>query len=178
MVDEKRYVIPLRKEFIKSPRYKRVKRAVSAVRHYVSKHMKVQDVKIGTNLNLKLWARGSKKPPARVEVHAIKEDDYARVELLGFDFEKKVEKSKKEEHKHEEHKLEEKVQESKEELAKEGMVEEHKHASEKPAMEIRDAEAQQKIKRVTASRKDLGHNPAKEAKDSRKRTSTNKKKTG
>lgn len=176
MVDEKRYVIPLRKEFIKSPRYKRVQRAVSAVRHYISRHMKVQDVKIGTNLNLKLWSRGSKKPPARVEVHAIKEEDYARVELLGFDFEKKTEKVKKEEHKHE--KLEEKVQESKEELAKEGKVEEIKPVSEEPSKDIRDAEAQQKIKRVTASRKDMGHNPAKEAKDSRKRTSTNKKKTG
>lgn len=95
MADEKQYVIPLRKELNKVACYKKTKRAIGEIRKYIIKHMKVEDVKIGKNLNYKIWEHGIKNPPHKVKVKAIKEDNYARVELPEFEFEKKQEKAKK-----------------------------------------------------------------------------------
>ena len=170
MVDEKRFVIPLRKEFAKAPRYKRAKKAVSTVRQFIAKHLKVNSVKIGQNLNDKLWERGSKKPPLKVEVHSVKEDDYARVELTGFDFEQKVEKAAKKEEVKKAVKLEDKVgQESKEELAQEGKVEEKKESAPITTEDLKNTGKIQKERRVQASRRNLGRNPTKEIKDQKKK---------
>ncbi len=103
MAEERIYTIPLRKEFLKAPNYKRTKRAVTAVRSFIKRHMKTDDVKIGSKLNLELWKHGRKNPPARIKVHTMKEGNIAKVELIDIPFEtsKKEEdkKSKKEEKK-------------------------------------------------------------------------------
>ena len=95
MAEEKLFTIPLRKEFIKVASYKKTPRAIREVKKFISKHMKVDEVKIGKHLNLKLWKDGIKSPPPRVKVKSIKEDDYARVELPEFKFDKKKEEVKK-----------------------------------------------------------------------------------
>ena len=73
---ERTVTINLRKEILKVPRYKRAKKAVTAVREYLQQHMKAsqEDVKIGKYLNLKIWEHGIKNPITRVTVLAKKDD--------------------------------------------------------------------------------------------------------
>ena len=71
---EREYNVPLRREFLKSPRYKRTNRAVSALKAFISKHMKSDDVSVGRHLNNKLWENGIKNPPHKVTVLATKDD--------------------------------------------------------------------------------------------------------
>ncbi len=60
-----------------SPRTKKSKKAMLEVREYVAKHMKAEldDVWIDQSVNEMVWARGIKKPPARVRVKAVKFED-------------------------------------------------------------------------------------------------------
>jgi len=104
MATERTYIIPLRREWLKVPKYKRAKKAVTGVKDFLKKHMKSENIKIGRNLNLKLWERGIKNPPHKIKITAVKEDDgTVKVELFGMKYEevkietKKKEKSKKEE---------------------------------------------------------------------------------
>ena len=55
MALERTYTIPLRIEWLKTPKYKRAKKAVHAVREFTEKHMKCKNVLIGPKLNLKIW---------------------------------------------------------------------------------------------------------------------------
>ncbi|MDP3919089.1 MAG: 50S ribosomal protein L31e [Nanoarchaeota archaeon] len=97
---ERTYIIPLRKEFAKVPVHKRTKKAVKATKEFLMKHMKIDNVKLGRHLNMKLWARGYKNPPHKIEVHVEiikdKDGDYAYAELVGVEKEvlkfEKVEK--------------------------------------------------------------------------------------
>jgi large subunit ribosomal protein L31e len=119
MAEERTYIIPLRKEWLKIQKYKRSKKAVSAVKQFLAKHMKSDNVKIGNKLNLKIWERGIKNPPHKVKVSVIKEDDgTVKAELFGFKYkEVKVETKKKPKTKKEElmDKLGVKAEEKKEE---------------------------------------------------------------
>lgn len=94
--EERTYVIPLRREFLKKAKYNRTKRAITTIQNFIIKHMKVKEVKLGKNLNEKVWERGRRNPPSKIKVKTIKEDNYARVELPEFPFEKKKEPEKKE----------------------------------------------------------------------------------
>jgi len=79
---ERIYTIPLRHAFVNSARYKKTNRAVRAVRQFLEKHMKSEDVRLGQHLNLALWARGITHPPARVTVKAVKDaEGVVRAEL-------------------------------------------------------------------------------------------------
>jgi len=94
---ERIYNIPLRREYQKAPMYRRAKKAVIALREFVVKNMKSDDVLIGPKLNLKIWERGITNPPHHVKVTAIKDDKgQVRVELFGFEFKPKEKKEKKE----------------------------------------------------------------------------------
>ena len=94
---ERIYTIPLRSEWLKVPAYKRSKKAMKAVREFLIKHMKSENVKLGRMLNMHVWENGIKKPPHHVKVTAVKFDDGpVRAELIGFPVEeKKVEKTEK-----------------------------------------------------------------------------------
>lgn len=72
---ERTYTIPLRKEWLKAPAYKRAKRAISAVRKFLARHMKSEDVRILPELNMAVWADGIRSPPARVKVRTVKDDE-------------------------------------------------------------------------------------------------------
>lgn len=122
--EERTYNIPLRREFLKVPRYKRSKKAVSAVRKFLSKHMKSDNVKVGKYLNLKIWERGIKNPPHHVKVTAKKDEDgTVFAELAGAPAEKK--ETKKEEAKEKKEKAEKKTEQGKEqfEAAQKGISE-------------------------------------------------------
>lgn len=84
VVLERNYVIPLRMQTLKSPPYKKAKKAISTVKIFISKHMKTKDVKIGHYLNLKIWEHGIRNPPNKVKVTAAKDDKgMVFVELAG-----------------------------------------------------------------------------------------------
>ncbi len=81
---ERTYTVPLRKEFRKSPRWKRTKKAVIALREFLVKHMKSENVRIGKELNEALWVRGIKHPPHKVKLVARKDaEGVVTAELFG-----------------------------------------------------------------------------------------------
>ncbi len=129
VVLEREYIIPLRKEFQKAPKYKRAKKTIKALKEFLAKHMKSDNIKIGKYLNLKVWEHGIKNPPHKVKVKVEKFDDgLVKAELVGAPVEKPKEEKKKpvkkeekkevlpkeEEKKQPEKKIEEKKEESKE----------------------------------------------------------------
>jgi len=101
---ERVYNVPLRKEFMKAPRYKRTMKAVKALREFLKKHMKCEIVKIGKYANLKLHERGRKNPPHHIKVKVIKvlekvkgkDVEIVRAELVGAPEEKKIKEKVKE----------------------------------------------------------------------------------
>jgi len=90
-VIERTYNVPLRKEYQKVPRWKRTKKAVTALRQFLQKHMKSDNVKLGKELNEKLWKHGIKNPPHHVKVTVTK-DEKGEVKAELFGVEKKVAK--------------------------------------------------------------------------------------
>ncbi|MEK6900383.1 MAG: 50S ribosomal protein L31e [Nanoarchaeota archaeon] len=71
---ERTYNVPLRKEFMKAPRWNRSKKAVTALKQFLAKHMKSEEVKLSKELNEAVWSRGIKYPPHHVKVKAVKND--------------------------------------------------------------------------------------------------------
>lgn len=93
---ERTYTIPLRREYLKVPKYKRAKKAITAIKQFLQKHMKSDEVKLGKELNLKIWERGIKNPPHHIKVMVKKDSEgIVKAELFGFEYkDKKVEKKK------------------------------------------------------------------------------------
>ena len=100
---ERIYNIPLRRQTLKVPPFKKANKAVKTVREFISKHMKSDDVIIGEYLNLKIWDHGAKNPPHHVKVNVTKDDKgKVVVELFGAPkVQPKVEEKKKAESKEE-----------------------------------------------------------------------------
>ena len=72
MVKEQIYTIPLR--IVKNvPVWKRANRAVTEVRSYLVRHMKVDSVqvKLDKSINERLWEKGCEKPPLSIRVSAV-----------------------------------------------------------------------------------------------------------
>ncbi len=91
IVLERVYNVPLRREWLKAPKYKRAKKAVKALKQFIMKHMKTDDVKIGKHLNLEIWKHGIKNPPHHIKVRAVKDKKgLVRVELEGVKIKERV----------------------------------------------------------------------------------------
>ncbi len=113
MADEKTFIVPLRKGTQKAPMYRRAKKAINVLREYLVKHMKTEEIRIGTSINLKMWERGIKNPPHKLKVTVTTDDKgVATAELFGVETEKtlkaKKEKLSKEDSKKSEDKAEKK----------------------------------------------------------------------
>src|SRR3989338_6118435 len=119
MANEKLFTINLRKEFLKKPKYRRTKKAVTTVREFITRHLKTKEVKVGPNLNLKLWERGKRNPPSKVKVKAMLEEGIAYVELPEFEFTLPKPKEEKTEEDSKKDAKEEKKKEQEKELNKE-----------------------------------------------------------
>ncbi|MBW2997915.1 60S ribosomal protein L31 [Candidatus Woesearchaeota archaeon] len=72
---KRNYVVPLRKGFLKTPVYKRSKKAVKVLKEFIAKHMKSEDVAVQKELNEHIWKHGIKNPPSRVSVTAVKDKE-------------------------------------------------------------------------------------------------------
>lgn len=148
---ERIYNVPLRKESHKAPKYKRLKKAVIALREFIQKHMKCENVKIGRYANLKLHERGRKNPPHHIKIKAVKatekingrDVEVVRAELVGAPEEKKIEEKK--EVKPEE-KTEEKKEKKLEEEVKREVLEKGLEEKKKPEMEIKNVDKEASIK--------------------------------
>lgn len=91
------YTINLSKVWL-APRIRRTKRAINMIREFAQRHMKSDDVKIDRSLNEVMWERGIRKPPRKIRVKMVKdEDDVVTVSLYSEEVkeEEKVEKKAK-----------------------------------------------------------------------------------
>jgi large subunit ribosomal protein L31e len=84
--ETREYTIPLRKEWRKVANYRRAGRAAKHIKKFIARHMKVPErdlskVKLDMYLNNEIWFRGKTKPPAKIKVKVIKEDDIVKVYL-------------------------------------------------------------------------------------------------
>ncbi len=106
---ERIYTVPLGDAY-GAVRNKRVPRAVKMLRAFVARHMKADEERIllSTALNAHLWARSIQKPPRRVKVRLVKEEDRITAYLAD---EKAEAAGKKPEAKKEEKKAEPKKEE-------------------------------------------------------------------
>lgn len=108
---ERTYNVPLRKEFMKVPRWKKTHKAVTALRQFLSRHMKSDNVKLGKEVNEELWKHGIRNPPHHIKVNVTKDSDgVVKAELFGAKG-----KAPKKESKKKEASKEQKVKEAKEE---------------------------------------------------------------
>ena len=90
---ERTYNVPLRKEYMKAPRWNRTKKAVIALRQFLVKHMKSENVLLSKELNEEMWKHGIQNPPHHVKVKVMK-DDKGVVKADLFAVEKPASKKK------------------------------------------------------------------------------------
>jgi large subunit ribosomal protein L31e len=72
-VVERIYTIPLGKVW--AWRRNRASRAMRILRNFISRHMKAQEIVIGSDVNEEIWRRGMQKPPRRIRVKAEKDSE-------------------------------------------------------------------------------------------------------
>ncbi len=77
IIIEREYIVPLRREWLKVPDYRRATKAVKALKQFIAQHMKIYDrdlkkVKVDVYLNNEIRFRGMRKPPKSIKVRAIK----------------------------------------------------------------------------------------------------------
>jgi len=81
---ERTYTVPLRKGYLNSPLWRRTERAVTEMKKFLKRHMKSENVKIGKELNDKLWMHGIRNPPHHVKITVTKDEKgVVRAELFG-----------------------------------------------------------------------------------------------
>jgi large subunit ribosomal protein L31e len=81
---ERTYTIPLRKEFMKVPRWRKTKKASAALKQFLQKHMKTEDVKVSPSINEYVWKHGIKNPPHHVKVTVTKDEKgVVKADLFG-----------------------------------------------------------------------------------------------
>lgn len=87
---EKIYTIPLRSKTQKKPFWYRSTAGIKAIRAFIKRHMKNENVKISKELNEALWAKSRGKPPAKVKVKAKEEKGVVSVSLFEEDVKKEI----------------------------------------------------------------------------------------
>jgi len=84
IVEEKIYTIPLGKAWI-SPRKKRAPKATRILKKFIHRHMKIKTeaeegeeterLVVSNEVNEKIWSRGIEKPPRKIRVRAVKDQE-------------------------------------------------------------------------------------------------------
>ncbi len=183
------YVIPLRKEWLKVPKYKRAKKAIKAIKQFIARHMKVPErdvkqVKINKWLNQEIWFRGIKRPPAKIKVKAIKYEDKVTVELaeipekIKYKIEREKKKLTESEKKKEAKKSEGKKkaeEKSGEEKGKEELEKKVEEGGERPAEEAKEEKKKEEAKEKIEAVKEAGMKQAEKQARMKKHETTGKK---
>src|SRR3989338_739115 len=140
---ERVYNVPLRREFLKVQKWRRTEKAVKALKQFVSKHMKSDNVILGGYVNKELWKHGIKNPPHHVKISAKKDDKgKVMVELaeLPAKAKREIEKQEKAKKGKEKAKKEETKKEEAGKKVVEAEFEEAKKEKEEKAKEIEKEE--------------------------------------
>jgi len=136
---ERIYNIPLRRTWLMAPKWRRSKKAISAIKVFLEKHTKVKTVKLSKWINEAVWENGGKSPPGKlsVKVEIDREKSLAKAELVELPKKanRKLEVSKKQAEKAK------KVEASK---PKE-VAEEHEHKEEEKKEEMKAPTPQQEL---------------------------------
>ncbi|HDN01985.1 MAG TPA: hypothetical protein ENF42_03320 [Candidatus Bathyarchaeota archaeon] len=74
IVEERIYTVPLREAW-RTPRQRRTPRAVRILKSFIQRHMKPNSIIISNEVNEYIWKRGIQKPPRKVRVRALKDND-------------------------------------------------------------------------------------------------------
>jgi large subunit ribosomal protein L31e len=74
IVAEKMFTINLGRVWVAKPK-KRAPRAINTIKEYMKRHMKSDDIVITNEVNEQIWSRGIEKPPRRVKVRAVKDNE-------------------------------------------------------------------------------------------------------
>jgi ribosomal protein L31E len=169
IITEREYIVPLRKEWLKVPEYKRANKAVKALKQFIAQHMKIYDrdlkkIKIDVLVNNEIRFKGMRKPLAKIKVKAMKRED-GTVDVKLVDIPKHIEfelarKAKKEVEKSKKEKEKSKIMAAAEKLKKEQEVKkeededtkEKEAASKEATQQMEKAQAKQ-AKHTTSAKK-------------------------
>jgi large subunit ribosomal protein L31e len=156
---ERLIVVPLRKAR-RGSKERFAPKAMKYLKAFIKRHMKAQDVLIGSELNEFIWSRGVHNPPRRVQVKTTRKDGTAYAELATVSLDKwkafiKTEKTKEEKKKEKERAKEEKKKDEK--RAKEEKKKEELKAKEKKkkAKAKKKTKAKPKAKKKEVKKKKL-----------------------
>ncbi len=157
LILEREYIIPLRKKWIRVPKYKRANKAVKSIKEFLVRNMKIYDrdlrkIKIDKDLNNEMRFRGIKKPPAKIKVKAKKFDNEIVLVQLGDIPE--ILKYKKLREEKIKAKIEKKVDEKK---IKEEVIEEKKVGEDKEAKEKEEAAKEENLKIAKKQAREAKH---------------------
>ena len=116
---EREYIINLRREIMKVPRYRRTPKAIKGIKQFIAKHMRVPDrdlnkVKIDKWLNQEMWFRGIQNPLTKIKVKAKKDGDNIIVSLVDIPEKIKFQMAREEKSKKASEKVKEKKKQDKE----------------------------------------------------------------
>jgi len=96
MALERTYIIPLRRGWLKAPRYRRAKKAINTIKEFLVRHMKSEDVRLMPELNLEVWKHGMRNPPSRIKVNVVKDDKgVVKAQLFGSPMVQEIKEEKK-----------------------------------------------------------------------------------
>ncbi|MBD3262773.1 hypothetical protein GF374_00135 [Candidatus Woesearchaeota archaeon] len=142
--ESRTYTIPLRKEWLKVPKWRRSKRAATTLRNFLAKHTKAKEIRLGKWANELLWEKGSKNPPAKITITVKKEKDIATAELAVLPA--KAKRLAKEEKKRAEERKKKEAEKKKKEEEKKKEEKEHKDKKAKEKEDIEKAKKKKKAK--------------------------------
>lgn len=155
MALERTYTVPLRREWLKVPRYRRAKKAITALKQFLTRHMKSEDVRIQTKLNQEIWKDGIRSPPSRIKITAQKDNDgVVRAQLFGVAFEKAIVKKAVEEDKGLMGKLKKKMGATDKKEAEEVKTEAKKEEPKVEAKEEKEAEVKKEETKAAPVKKE------------------------
>lgn len=80
---EKFLILNLGKVLEKKARRKRASYVIGLIKEKAARISSAKSVKISKKLNEEIWKRSAQKPPRKLRIKLIKDDDEVRVELVG-----------------------------------------------------------------------------------------------
>ncbi|MGC8848849.1 MAG: 50S ribosomal protein L31e [Candidatus Bathyarchaeia archaeon] len=74
-VSEERVVTINLRDLVRVPRGQRAPRAIRIIRNLAKRVMKAEEVKVSNEINEALWSRGIEKPPRKITVKLVKDEE-------------------------------------------------------------------------------------------------------
>ncbi len=154
---EREYIINLRREIMKVPRYRRTPKAIKAIKQFIAKHMRIPDrdlnkVKIDKWLNQEMWFKGIQNPLTKIKVKAKKDGENIIVSLVDIPEKIKFQIAREEKSKKASEKVKAKKKQDKDETDKQ--IEEKK-PEETPEKEKEEKEKEEAVKEAEIKQADL-----------------------